>query len=135
MLCKSCTIEKDQSFFYPRNKSTCKKCVIKRGVEQDRANPAAKAARQLKTRIKNREKYNAYYRTWYAKNGRSRTPEKQYAHYRVSVAIKKGELVRPTVCVECLSQARIEAHHDDYNKPLMVRWLCNRCHRKIHTGY
>lgn len=43
-------------------------------------------------------------------------------------AIKAGLVVKPERCQECDSEAPIEAHHDDYSKPLEVRWLCNACH-------
>lgn len=50
----------------------------------------------------------------------------------VGRAIKSGILQRPTECSRCGSQVPLHAHHDDYNKPLDVRWLCFKCHYAWH---
>lgn len=55
----------------------------------------------------------------------------------VSKAIKRGDLVRPEVCEQCGKPgngAKINAHHDDYEKPLDVRWLCVQCHKRHHVS-
>lgn len=58
-------------------------------------------------------------------------PERIRARRMVRQAIKKGTLVRPLVCEDCggTSKHVIQAHHEDYDKPLDVRWLCTTCHR------
>lgn len=60
--------------------------------------------------------------------------EKYRAHMKVSEALQRGVLVRPNLCEDCLERVeRPDAHHDDYSKPLDVRWLCRSCHRAEHV--
>lgn len=55
------------------------------------------------------------------------------ATHQVSRAIKSGQLVRPNACEQCGASKKLDAHHDDYGKPLQVRWLCASCHRRWHA--
>lgn len=61
---------------------------------------------------------------------RERNHEKYKAHCKVSNAIRDGKLQKKR-CEECGS-TNSHAHHDDYNKPLDVRWLCSMHHRQWH---
>ena len=62
-----------------------------------------------------------------------RYPEKDRARRAVKHAVKSGKLVK-TPCELCGNE-KVVAHHDDYSKPLEVRWVCRHCHRyKIHDG-
>jgi ribosomal protein S27AE len=54
------------------------------------------------------------------------------ANQRIKRAIKVGKLNRASVCEICGSSRFLLAHHNDYNKPLEVRWLCHRCHAQLH---
>ena len=58
----------------------------------------------------------------------------------VEKAIKKGVLV-PRNCEVCDAEYlfkdgrfAIQAHHADYNKPLDVQWLCQKCHHQWHKN-
>ena len=56
------------------------------------------------------------------------------AVYRlVAQAIKKG-ILNIAPCEKC-GKTDAEAHHDDYNKPLEVRWLCRKHHREWHSTH
>lgn len=100
----------------------------------------------------NFEYVQQYKRTWYAANheevlarvrdynqserGRKtkeqyekRNPEKVKARKAVDRAVRRGKLER-LPCEVCGDEA--QAHHDDYSKPLDVRWLCFRHHREEH---
>jgi len=54
-------------------------------------------------------------------------------------AVRDGWLVRPDACSKCggppTGKTKIEGHHDDYNEPLKVRWLCRRCHFAHHVAH
>ena len=65
----------------------------------------------------------------YMRNGRARYPERYRARTAVGNAIRDGRLQRQP-CEECGAPA--QAHHEDYGRPLDVRWLCFRHHRKVH---
>lgn len=54
---------------------------------------------------------------------------KRRAHLAVMRALKSGDLVRiPCWCGE----TRVEGHHEDYQKPLDVIWLCRKHHAELH---
>lgn len=44
-------------------------------------------------------------------------------------ALRDGVLTKPSACSECGAEGRVEMHHDDYDAPLAVRFLCRPCHR------
>ncbi len=54
-------------------------------------------------------------------------------------ATASGKVIRPDKCETCGStqtfidgRSSIQGHHTDYNKPLDVMWLCQKCHHKWH---
>ncbi len=58
----------------------------------------------------------------------------------VSRAIRKGVLIQQP-CEDCGDYGlrddgknKVQAHHDDYSKPLDVRWLCRKCHYQWHSN-
>ena len=54
-------------------------------------------------------------------------------------ALERGVLARKSECESCGDKGtfkdgrtKIQAHHCDYNKPLDVMWLCQKCHHDWH---
>lgn len=62
---------------------------------------------------------------------RARNKEKTKAQNQVNYAIRKGFIERGG-CEKCGTKSRVHAHHDDYDKPFEVRWLCYLCHKAEH---
>jgi hypothetical protein len=61
---------------------------------------------------------------------RTRNPEKTLAHKLVFLEIRARRMKRK--CCEICRNPKSEAYHDDYTKPLKVRWLCKRHHSEAH---
>lgn len=59
--------------------------------------------------------------------------KQQRAHTRVHTALRKGQLTRGVCARQSEScQGQIEGHHEDYDLPLDVIWLCRRHHLARH---
>ena len=128
-LCKEC---------YKRYYQNNKKKILRRTRKYDK---------QKRTNPEFVAKEKKYYKKWYKKNGRKRatnyaeiTRKWYYNHlkeaktkYIVKKAVKNGVITKPNKCEECGSKTRLNAHHPDYGKPLEVIWLCQSCHKKLHT--
>jgi len=56
-------------------------------------------------------------------------PEKYKARNTARNALASGKLIRQP-CEVCGSP-KSEIHHDEYSKPLEVRWLCHMHHREL----
>lgn len=145
MICIGCHQEKSPDYFYdnktaPSGKDCrCKECRKARSRknraaridyfrEQDRKRG------QLPRRAHARMSYQKSERGRIAHNKATRSygenhPARRAAHIAVGNAIRDGVLSRQP-CEICGRLA--QAHHDDYSKPLIVRWLCARHHAAWH---
>lgn len=95
-------------------------------------------------RMKNPEKVKGNKKRYYAKhsgfktklnqNYRKKYPEKYKASNIFTYALNSGKLVRPTICSICKKNCIPEGHHENYEQPLIVIWVCDKCHRNIHQG-
>ena len=73
-----------------------------------------------------RAKYNAYKRQY--------DKEHNYANTKLNQAIRRGKMTRPLICEACGYMGSLHAHHEDYEKPYDVMWLCPECHRSLHQS-
>lgn len=87
--------------------------------EQDEHYREAKRLR----RKNNREREGVWRNNW-----RRRNMEKVRAQKAVSKALTSGVLIRPDRCEGCGVECKPDAHHENYEKRLEVKWLCKRCH-------
>jgi hypothetical protein len=77
---------------------------------------------------KNRARRHEHLSGWIERN-----PEKVKAQTAVSNAVRDGRLTRQP-CEVC-GNPKVDGHHEDYSKPLEVRWLCRAHHMELHRRY
>lgn len=133
-LCRKCNTEKDDSEFGKRTASAdglaakCKECQ----KDYDRARAGSVSREAARKRYAKTEQGKVAGRrakdAWLDRNA-----VKRGANIIVGNAISSGKLKKQDFCSVCgMDGVRIHGHHDDYAKPLDVRWLCSRCHTEWH---
>lgn len=117
--CRGCQLTKAMTDFYRHSQmgdghlNYCMDCVRKRVAVH---------------RKKNAERIRAYDRS---RGFRVYDRKKVEARNAVKVAIDRGELkVKP--CERCGFALGVHAHHEDYDRPLDVVWLCQKHHAERH---
>lgn len=133
MICSTCKKDKPEEDFNwakkgERRQCRCRECCSEYNRQRYAANPS-----KLKDAVYRyqRENPGEYYLS--RLKTAQRNPTKINAHRVVEAALACGVLEKPDTCSACgccSSTHRIEAHHEDYGKPLDVVWLCTPCHRK-----
>ena len=137
--CNKCKEFKSTDYFFLDNRSPikitsyCKPCHTKYSIEKrDRVN----SNKINKEYSKRRRKNNTEIVREYEKQA-SRKREKNIktkARAILNNAVRDGRIIKPIICECCNEDKRLTGHHEDYSKPLEVKWLCYECHAKEHSN-
>ena len=126
--CFKCGEVKSLSDFYKHRMMSdghlnkCKSCA-KRDVHENRL------AKIEKYRAYDRQRGNRQTKKWRVQH-RKKWPQAHRARNIVANAVRDKKLFREP-CEVC-AEKRAHAHHDDYARPLNVRWLCAVHHVEWH---
>ena len=147
--CFKCGEVKSLSDFYKHpmmangHVGKCKECN-KSDVRENRVKKIdyytkyEKGRAMLPHRIKARNKYiktesgKEAMKRAYLKH-KNKFPQRYKANYLLTNAVRDNRLIKGP-CEVCGTTERIHGHHDDYSKPLDVRWLCVTHHRQHHAN-
>ena len=148
--CIKCGLSKPLDLFYSHEgmkdgrlnkcKECCKKSVSEnylKNIEHYKAYDKARA--MLPHRVEAREKYSQTTKgkekkSYASREWKKRNPIKHGATIIVGNAVRDGRLNKPPNCSNCNCEpSRLHGHHDDYAMPLVVRWLCPKCHKAWHA--
>lgn len=127
MNCKTCG---EPGEFYSSSPRVCKECV-KRRAREYRANNLPRVQEYDRRRARENPTRRVFLFEK-LKNLVETKPTARRAHIIVGNAIRDRRLIRKP-CEVCVTGTPVVAHHDDYLRPLDVRWLCQSCHVKWHN--
>lgn len=128
--CFKCGAEKPLTEYYKHSQmadgylNKCKECT-KSDVRKNRDDNI-----DYYREYDNNRKHRTYTET--TRKYRGKYPAKFRAHNKVNNGLRDGKIHRPDACESCGTQGIVHAHHDDYLKPLDIRWLCPICHYSWH---
>lgn len=128
--CFKCGVEKPIEDFYVHAEmadghlNKCKDCT-----KQDMRND-----RHTKPRVREYDRQRASQPHRVALRNRitaawdAKYPDRARAHTAAGNAVRAGKLQKPDRCEGCGLERKLQKHHHDYSKPLLVVWLCKPCH-------
>ncbi len=131
--CTKCHQEKSADSFYKNHRLksgltyACKECTksqvkANRLANLDRIREYDRERAKQPHRIRNAVEAT---RRWRAEDSR-----RSKAHVAVARAIRNGTIEK-SPCCRCNSDNSY-AHHESYDHPLVVVWLCQPCHKQRH---
>jgi hypothetical protein len=134
-LCFKCQTKKSLINFYKHSGmvdgylNKCKSCA-----KEDTTNYRNQNIEKVRQYDRERSKlpHRIELQTRLTKLWRNQDKRRSVAHNAVLRALKNGKLIAQP-CNICRKE-EVVAHHDDYDKPLQVTWLCYSCHAKHHKG-
>ena len=139
--CFKCCAEKERSEFYAHAKmgdgllGKCKACCradIAANIEKRKQDPEWLAKERARSRAKMAALRASGVKVQPSKETTKRWNEKnkhkRHAQAKAQRAQIKQEITKPDHCQKCGREGYIEKHHPDYTKPLLVEWLCTKCH-------
>jgi len=149
-ICRECGIEKPLSEFYKHDAMAdghLNKCIpcVKSRVKKHREANLEKIKAYDKARSNQPHRIQArkdYMQTDAGKKTKKKAIDAYHKRYPMKYAaqiitrnyVRDGKLIPATSCSVCSGTKKIEGHHDDYTKPLEVRWLCESCHKDWHRN-
>jgi hypothetical protein len=127
-ICKTCDAARSRAWYAAHREDACRRKreryavdpeIRRRHRERDRARTRSLRGRELNALAVAR---------W-----RARHPHKAAASRTLREAVKRGAIVRPSVCQAqgCSAPAEL-GHHQDYGRPLDATFLCRDCHESTH---
>lgn len=141
--CRKCLQTKPVAEFSRRQRgdgyqSWCKQC--RRGRYREHCSEEKQSTRRYQARHRVDHRFaNHRWRkrrrelvSTYSRRYRAEHPEAMRAHLAIFRAVHSGRLRRKP-CEQCGATENVRGHHDDYSKPLEVRWLCESCHQTLHA--
>jgi len=133
--CFKCEEVKELKEFYKHSMmgdghlNKCKSCAKKDSMnryDSVMSDPKLLIKERMRCRLKQRRRRDAGLEKVYIKKQYPKT----LAHTMVGNAIRDGRILKAP-CVIC-GDLKVQGHHEDYNKPIDVVWLCIRHHNDRH---
>jgi hypothetical protein len=86
---------------------------------------------QKKYRETHKETRNRNSRLWAKENKEKRKANRLKHLDKIKARNEARQILIPKgqLCVKCKNKLATEKHHEDYNKPLKVDFVCNECHQ------